>query len=54
MRSWSFSFLIVTVLAGLLGFTGVADPAAWVAKAFSVVFLTLFLASLFLAGKRAC
>jgi uncharacterized membrane protein YtjA (UPF0391 family) len=39
-------FLIIALVAGLLGFTGLAMAAAGIAKILFVIFLVLFLASL--------
>jgi hypothetical protein len=33
MLSWAFTFLVIALIAALLGFTGVAGAAAAVAKA---------------------
>jgi len=46
MLSWPLAFLIIAILAALLGFTGIAGPVAWMAKALFALFLVLFLASL--------
>jgi uncharacterized membrane protein YtjA (UPF0391 family) len=42
---WSFIFLIVAIIAGALGFTGIAKDSAWIAKILFVIFLVLFVAS---------
>jgi uncharacterized membrane protein YtjA (UPF0391 family) len=52
MLSWPLAFLIIALLAALLGFTGIAGPAAWMAKAFFALFLVLFLASITRSRKR--
>jgi uncharacterized membrane protein YtjA (UPF0391 family) len=44
-------FLIIALIAGVLGFGVVAGTAAWIAKVCFVVFLVLFLVSL-LSGRR--
>lgn len=46
MLSWPLAILIIALLAALLGFTGMAGPAAWIAKGLFVLFLVLFLGSL--------
>jgi len=53
MLSWPLAFLIIALLAALLGFTAIAGPAAWVAKALFALFLVLFLASITFRWKRA-
>ena len=51
MLSWSVFFLIVALVAALLGFSGLAGAAVGVAKVLFGVFLVLFLISLF-TGRR--
>lgn len=51
MLSWPLAFLIIALLAALLGFTGIAGPAAWMAKALFALFLALFLASITFSRK---
>ena len=46
MLSWSLTFLILALIAMLLGFTTIAGTAAWIAKVLFIVFLILFLLSL--------
>jgi uncharacterized membrane protein YtjA (UPF0391 family) len=46
MLGWSLSFLIIALLAGLLGFGAIAGTAAWIAKMLFVLFLILFVVSL--------
>lgn len=48
MLGWAITFLIISVLAGFLGFSEVAGAAAWIAKAIFGVFLFLFLLFLIL------
>ncbi len=45
----SFVFLVISLIAGALGFTGTARASAGIAKVLFAIFLVLFLASLFLA-----
>lgn len=52
MLSWPLAFLIIALLAALLGFTGIAGPAAWMAKALFVLFPLIFLASITFGRKR--
>jgi uncharacterized membrane protein YtjA (UPF0391 family) len=51
MLSWALLFLVIALIAGVLGFGVVAGTAAWIAKVLFVVFLVLFLVSL-LFGRR--
>jgi uncharacterized membrane protein YtjA (UPF0391 family) len=46
MLYWALMFFVVALIAGVLGFTGVAIAAAGVAKLLFVVFLILFVVSL--------
>ena len=52
MLSRALAFLIIALIAGVLGFGVVAGTAAWVAKVLFVVFLILFIVSL-VTGRRA-
>jgi uncharacterized membrane protein YtjA (UPF0391 family) len=45
MLGWTLMFLIIALLAGVLGFTSIAGAAAGIAQILFVVFLVLFLAS---------
>jgi len=51
MLSWAFTFLIIAIIAAVLGFTGVAGTAAAIAKflfgLFLVACLVLFALALF-------
>jgi uncharacterized membrane protein YtjA (UPF0391 family) len=53
MLSWALTFFILAIIAGVLGFTGIASATAGIAKLLFVVFLILFVASFFFkaAGK---
>ena len=51
MLNYAVIFLIVAILAGVLGFGVIAGTAAMIAKVCFVVFLVLFLFSL-LGGSR--
>ena len=46
MLYWTLMFLVIALLAGLLGFSGVAIAATGVAKLLFVVFLVMFVISL--------
>ena len=52
MLWYAWVFLIVAVIAALLGFGVIASAAAGIAKICFVIFLVLFLVSL-LAGRRS-
>lgn len=52
MLSYAVTFLIIAIVAGVLGFGVIAGTAAMIAKVLFVIFLILFLASL-LRGKSA-
>jgi uncharacterized membrane protein YtjA (UPF0391 family) len=45
MLGWALTFLVVALIAGLLGFTSIAGTAIGVAKILFFVFLILFLVS---------
>jgi len=51
MIRFAVVFLIIALVAALLGFTGLAADAAWIAKVIALVFLILFLVSMVL-GRR--
>jgi uncharacterized membrane protein YtjA (UPF0391 family) len=55
MLSWAFTFLVIALIAAVLGFTGVAGTAAAVAKflfgLFLVVCLVMFALALFTGRK---
>jgi uncharacterized membrane protein YtjA (UPF0391 family) len=51
MLSWSITFLIIAIIAALLGFGMVAGTAASIAKLLFIVFLVLFVVSL-VSGRR--
>jgi uncharacterized membrane protein YtjA (UPF0391 family) len=46
MMPWALTFLVVTIVTGLLGFGGVVGIAAWIARILFLIFLGLFIASL--------
>jgi uncharacterized membrane protein YtjA (UPF0391 family) len=47
MLSYAITFLLIAIVAGILGFGVIAGTAATIAKVLFVVFLVLFIASLF-------
>lgn len=51
MLSWAITFLIIAIIAAILGFGGVAGTAVGIAKILFFVFLVLFVISL-LMGRR--
>jgi uncharacterized membrane protein YtjA (UPF0391 family) len=46
MLGWALTFLVVALIAGLLGFTSVAGAAMGIAKIVFFVFLIMFVVSL--------
>jgi uncharacterized membrane protein YtjA (UPF0391 family) len=52
MLYWALVFLIVALVAGLFGFTGIYLAAAGIAKILFIIFLVLFLISLLFGGLR--
>ena len=51
MLYWSLVFLVVALIAGVLGFTGVYMAAAGIAKILFFVFLVLFIVSLLMPRR---
>jgi len=49
MLKWALIFLVVSLIAGALGFTGVATGAARISKILFGVFLAIFLVLLVMA-----
>ena len=55
MPKWAVIFLIIALVAALLGFTDIATASAGIAKILFAIFLVLFLAAVFIGlvlGKR--
>jgi uncharacterized membrane protein YtjA (UPF0391 family) len=50
MLYWAIMFFIISVIAAVFGFTGIAVAAAGVAKILFFVFLVLFVSSLIYYG----
>jgi uncharacterized membrane protein YtjA (UPF0391 family) len=46
MLNWALTFLVVALIAGVLGFTTVAGAAIEIAKIIFFIFVVLFLVSL--------
>jgi uncharacterized membrane protein YtjA (UPF0391 family) len=56
MLKWALIFLIVALVAGLLGFTSLAGAAFWIAEVLFFVFLAVFLVLLIaglVSGRKA-
>ncbi|WP_420465017.1 DUF1328 domain-containing protein [Panacagrimonas sp.] len=51
MLHYSLIFLVVAIIAGVLGFGGIAGDAAWIAKALFVAFLVVWVIS-FIMGRK--
>jgi uncharacterized membrane protein YtjA (UPF0391 family) len=51
MLSWALTFLVIALIAGALGFGGVAGAAVGIAKFLFYLFLILFVVSL-IFGRR--
>jgi uncharacterized membrane protein YtjA (UPF0391 family) len=51
MLSWTLTFIVIALIAGVLGFGVVAGTAASIAKICFFIFLVLFVLSL-LRGKK--
>jgi uncharacterized membrane protein YtjA (UPF0391 family) len=51
MLRYALIFLVVAIIAGVLGFGTLSGTAAWIAKVLVVIFLILFVVSL-LRGKK--
>jgi len=51
MLSWALAFLVIALIAGVLGFGVIAGTAASIAKVLFFVFLVLFVIGLFM-GRR--
>ena len=46
MLNWALTFLVIALIAALLGFTSIAGAAMGIAKIIFYIFLILFLVSL--------
>ncbi len=51
MLAWAIAFLIVGIIAGIFGFSGLAGTATWIAQLLFFLFLIAFVSLLF--GRRA-
>jgi uncharacterized membrane protein YtjA (UPF0391 family) len=52
MLRWALLFLVIALVAGLFGFWGLEGTAMWVAKVLAILFLVMFVVSLFVGGFR--
>jgi uncharacterized membrane protein YtjA (UPF0391 family) len=52
MLGWALTFLVIAIIAGVLGFGVVAGTAATIARVLFFVFLILFVVGLFM-GRRS-
>ena len=52
MLSWSITFLVIGLIAAVLGFSGLAGAATQIAWILFVVFIVLFIASLIMGRGR--
>jgi len=55
MLRWALTFLVVALIAALLGFTNIAGESMYIARILFFVFLVVFLVSLvysLITGKR--
>ena len=55
MLKWAFVFLVVAIIAGIFGFTGVEAASATIAKWLFGIFLVLFIGAIAIglwAGNR--
>jgi uncharacterized membrane protein YtjA (UPF0391 family) len=51
MLSWALTFLIIALIAAVLGFGGIAGSAAWIAQVLFGIFVILFLVSFLFRGR---
>jgi uncharacterized membrane protein YtjA (UPF0391 family) len=52
MLHWVLIFFVVSIVAGVLGFTGISVQAAGIAKILFFIFLVLFIGSLIMSILR--
>jgi uncharacterized membrane protein YtjA (UPF0391 family) len=53
MLYYALIFLVVALIAGILGFTGIAGASVGIAKILFFVFVVLFVVSLIFNGRRS-
>jgi uncharacterized membrane protein YtjA (UPF0391 family) len=51
MLNYAITFLVIALIAAVLGFGVIAGTAAWIAKILFIVFLVLFLTAAFRPRK---
>lgn len=47
MLGYALWFLVIAILAGALGFSGIAGTASWIAQGMFILFLVFFVISFF-------
>ena len=47
LLDWAFIFLILALIAAVLGFGGIAQESAGIAKILFIIFLVIFIVSFF-------
>ena len=52
MLSWALTFLVIALIAGVLGFGGIMTASAGIAKILFGIFIVLFLVSLIANALR--
>lgn len=52
MLKWALFFFIISIIAALFGFTGIAAATAGIAKILFFIFIVIFLATLLLGVFR--
>lgn len=51
MIRWAITFAILSLIAGVFGFGGLAGDFAWIAKILLLTFLVLFVIALVVGGR---
>jgi uncharacterized membrane protein YtjA (UPF0391 family) len=51
MLRWALAFLLIALVAGLLGFWGLQGTAMWIARVLFFLFLVIFIIAL-ITGRR--
>ncbi len=51
LLDWTFLFLVLAIVAGIFGFTGLARGSAQIAKILFFIFIVIYIATLFFAKK---